>query len=124
MLHVTKYVLQGDYTVYVEFNDGRGGTICFKTELERDHREIIRELLNLKKFNTVKLEYHTLCWDNGVDFAPEYLYEQVMKQKKAAYTEPLSTIEPASADEIAMIDERMKDYEKDPSRFVPVESIK
>jgi hypothetical protein len=49
-----------------------------------DHREIIRELLNLEKFNTVKLGYHTLCWDNGVDFAPEYLYEQVVVQKKAA----------------------------------------
>jgi hypothetical protein len=84
MLHVTKSVLQGDYTVYVEFNDGRGGTIYFKDELEKDHRVIIRELLDLEKFNTVKLGYHTLCWDNGVDFAPEYLYEQVTMQKKAA----------------------------------------
>ena len=28
-------------------------------------------------------------------------------------------IEPASPEEIAMCDERMKDYEKDPSCFVP-----
>jgi hypothetical protein len=21
----------------------------------------------------------TLCWDNGVDFAPEYLYERIME---------------------------------------------
>lgn len=28
-------------------------------------------------------------------------------------------IEPASPEEIAMCDERMKDYEKDPSSFVP-----
>jgi len=26
----------------------------------------------------------TLCWDNGVDFAPEYLYEQIQMQQKAA----------------------------------------
>ena len=84
MLGVTKVTLQGDYTVYVEFNDGLSGVICFKDELEKDHREIIRELLDLEKFNTVKLGYHTLCWDNGVDFAPEYLYEQVIVQKKAA----------------------------------------
>jgi hypothetical protein len=56
----------------------------FKNELEKDHREIIRELLDLEKFNTVKLAHHTLCWDNGVDFAPEYLYEQVVTQKKVA----------------------------------------
>ena len=84
MLGVTKVVLRGDYTVYVEFNDGQNGVINFKEALEKDHREIIRELLDLKKFNTVKLGFHTLCWDNGVDFAPEYLYEQVIMQRKAA----------------------------------------
>jgi hypothetical protein len=84
MLGVTKVMLQGDYTVYVEFNDGKSGVICLKDELEKDHREIIRELLDLEKFNTVKLGYHTLCWDNGVDFAPEYLYEQVKLQKRVA----------------------------------------
>jgi hypothetical protein len=84
MLGVTKVVLQGDYTVYVEFNDGQNGIINFKEVLEKDHREIIRELLDLKKFNTVKLGFHTVCWDNGVDFAPEYLYEQVLMQKKIA----------------------------------------
>jgi len=41
-------------------------------------------LLDLEKFKTVKLGYHTLCWDNGVDFAPEYLHEQVIAQKKVA----------------------------------------
>jgi hypothetical protein len=84
MLGVTKVMLQGDYTVYVEFNNGQNGIIYFKDELEKDHREIIRELLDLKIFNTVKLGYHTLCWDNGVDFAPEYLYEQIKIQQNVA----------------------------------------
>jgi hypothetical protein len=84
MLEVTKFTLQGDYTIYVEFNDGYSGVIDFKEELKKDHREIIQELLDLKLFNTVKLDYDTLCWDNGLDFAPEYLYEQVVVQKKVA----------------------------------------
>ena len=33
-------------------------------------------------------------------------------------------IEPASPEEAAMIDERMKDYEKDPSSFVPFKKRK
>ena len=33
-------------------------------------------------------------------------------------------IEPASPEETAMIKERMKDYERDPSSFVPFSSIK
>jgi hypothetical protein len=84
MLGVTKMELQGGYTVFVEFSDGQGGVINFRGELEKDHREIIRELLDPEKFRTVKLAHRTLCWDNGVDFAPEYLYEQAAKQKKAA----------------------------------------
>jgi len=84
MLSVTKVAMEGDYTVYIEFNDGHSGVINFKGELEKDHRQIIRDLLDLEKFNTVELRYHTLCWDNGVDFAPEYLYEQVKLQQKVA----------------------------------------
>jgi hypothetical protein len=37
--------------------------------------------------------------------------------------EPPYTIEAASAEEIAMIDARMKDYEKDPSSWIPLDSI-
>jgi hypothetical protein len=32
-------------------------------------------------------------------------------------------IEPASPEEIAMCNERLKDYEKDPSSFIPLEDI-
>ena len=83
MLGVTKVVLEGDYTVKIEFNDGQSGLINFKPELEKDHRTIIRELLDLEKFKTVKIKFDTLSWDNGVDFAPEYLYEQMVIQKVA-----------------------------------------
>jgi hypothetical protein len=84
MLGITKMELRGDYKVFVEFNDGQNGVINFKGELEKDHRVIVQELLDLEKFRALKLTHRTLCWDNGVDFAPEYLYEQVIKQKKAA----------------------------------------
>ena len=38
------------------------------------------------------------------------------------YWKPI--IEPASPEEIAMADERIKDYEKDPSSFIPLSRIK
>jgi hypothetical protein len=84
MVWVIKSELREDYKVYIEFNDGVSGVIDFKKILEEDHREIIRELLDKDKFQAVKIERHTLCWDNGVDFAPEYLYEQVAVQEKVA----------------------------------------
>lgn len=36
-------------------------------------------LKNLAYFSTVRLsfEWNCICWDNGADFAPEWLYEAV-----------------------------------------------
>jgi len=76
--------LRENYQVFVEFNDGVSGIIDFKEKLDNDHRQVIRDLLDLNKFKTVKVEIDTLCWDNGVDFAPEYLYEKVKGEKKVA----------------------------------------
>jgi len=84
MLGITSVLLKGEYTVSVEFNDGENGIINLKNELEKDHRAIIQELLDLELFKTVKIKFDTLSWENGVDFAPEYLYDQMIMQKKAA----------------------------------------
>jgi hypothetical protein len=84
MIWVVKFELKEDYKVFVEFNDGASGIIDFRDKLQNDHRQIIRDLLNLELFNTVRLDLDTLCWDNGVDFAPEYLYEQIKAEKKVA----------------------------------------
>jgi hypothetical protein len=32
----------------------------------------------------MKVNLHTLCWDNEVDFAPDYLYDQIKMQEKVA----------------------------------------
>ena len=84
MIWVVKFELKEDYKVFVGFNDGASGVIDFRNKLQNDHRQIIRDLLDLKLFNTVKLGLDTLCWDNGVDFAPEYLYEQIKAERKVA----------------------------------------
>ena len=84
MVWIVKAELKDNYKVLVEFNDGKAGIIDFKEKLNNDHRQIIRDLLDLKKFKTVKVGMDTLCWDNGVDFAPEYLYEKVKSEKGVA----------------------------------------
>jgi len=75
----------GGYRIFVEFNDGVGGTIDFSEKLRSDHRQIVRDLLDINKFKTVKVDYDTLCWENGVDFAPEYLYENVTTASNLFY---------------------------------------
>ena len=57
-----------------------------------------------------------------LDVIPEHtLY--ALKPLLSMLAEPLYIIEPANEEEIAMIDERMKDYEKYPSSFIPLEDI-
>ena len=82
MVWVVKAELKNEYNVFVEFNDGTTGIIDFKDKLTNDHRKIIKDLLDLNKFKTVKVGLDTLCWDNGVDFAPEYLYEKIKIEDK------------------------------------------
>ena len=77
MIHVLKAEVENDYKIKLEFSNGSSGIIDFKKILEEDHREIIRELLDLQLFKTVKVHLNTLCWDNEVDFAPEYLHDQM-----------------------------------------------
>ena len=84
MVWVVKSELKENYKVFIEFNDGLCGIIDFHNKLINDHRHIVRELLDLEIFKTVKTGLDTICWDNGVDFAPEYLYEQIQIQQKAA----------------------------------------
>ena len=84
MIRVINAEIKNDYKIDIEFNNGIKGLIDFKKILEEDHREIIRELLNKELFKTVKINLNTLCWDNEVDFAPDYLYEQVEQKEKIA----------------------------------------
>jgi hypothetical protein len=67
----------GAYQIQVEFNDGRSGIADFKNTLENDHRAIMRELLDLSVFNSFKVDNDTVCWKNGVDFSPEFIYNMI-----------------------------------------------
>ena len=84
MVWVVESKLIEDYKVYIKFNDGVCGTIDFYNKILNDHRPLVRELIKMEVFKTVKTEMDTICWDNGVDFAPEYMYKQIKIQQKAA----------------------------------------
>ena len=84
IIQVIKAELLDEYKIYLEFNDGFKGIMDFLNKISTDQRDIIRELQDKEKFKKIKVERHTLCWENGVDFAPEYLYEQINNQKNVA----------------------------------------
>jgi hypothetical protein len=45
--------------------------------------EPLKDLSAFKRF-TVSEVLHTVCWENDADLAPEYLYDKMVKQSRAA----------------------------------------
>ena len=84
MIWVVNANVLENYKVFVEFSNGLNGIIDFRNTLESDTRLNVRELLDFEKFNSCRVDYDTLCWSNGVDFAPEYLYEQLNRTIQVA----------------------------------------
>lgn len=62
------------FTLELKFNDGKIKRVDLEKHLEG---EIFQPLRNVDYFKTVKVypEHDTIYWDNGADFAPEFLYE-------------------------------------------------
>ncbi len=65
-----------DYELRLYFNDGSSGVIDLKDYLNKPIFEPLKDVEYFKRF---KLGSWTIAWDNGADFAPEFLYEQSKK---------------------------------------------
>ncbi len=78
--HVQRHVIEarylGDYKVWLEFNDGRKGVVDLSDDLYGENMEPLRDKIRFADFY---LDYGlaTIAWQDGVDFAPDYLYERL-----------------------------------------------
>ncbi len=63
------------YTIHVRFADGTGGDLDLKQELYGEVFEPLKDPNVFREFY-IHSEFHTLCWPNGADLAPEFLYEK------------------------------------------------
>ena len=68
--HVVEARYVKDYTVWLRFNDGVCGEVDLSSEL---YGEVFEPLRDLEKFKRFTISLHTLAWENGADFAPEFL---------------------------------------------------
>ncbi|RJP31471.1 MAG: DUF2442 domain-containing protein [Candidatus Omnitrophota bacterium] len=69
-LHVTEAKYMQDYQVWIAFNDGTEGIIDLSEDL---NGRIFEPLKDVDYFKSFHIEGHTLSWENGADFAPEFL---------------------------------------------------
>ena len=80
ILHVVKAEYVADHRMHLAFNDGTEGEVDLAKSLEGP---IFVPLKDVDYFRRFRLEGHTLAWENGADFAPEYLH-QILHSKTPA----------------------------------------
>ena len=65
----------GGYVLHLRFADGTEGDVDLEAELYGELFEPLKALELFSRFS-IHPEFRTLCWPNGADIAPEYLYEK------------------------------------------------
>lgn len=70
-----KYI--SGYKVWLQFADGKEGEVDLQDEI---WGEVFEPLKQQEYFKTIRLdrELNTIRWENGADFAPEFLYRKLM----------------------------------------------
>ena len=66
----------GGHSVWLRFRDGTSGEIDLGPELAGPVFEPLRDPMLFSGFR-IHPEFRTLVWDNGADFAPEFLHDNV-----------------------------------------------
>ena len=75
MIWIVKAEYIADYKIHVTFNNDENGIIDLEDTICRDSRPIFKELIDTSKFRQFKVDFDTIVWENGLDLAPEYLYD-------------------------------------------------
>lgn len=74
LVWITKASYLKDYQIEIEFNNHKKGVVDFKHHLDKKIFEPLKEINNFKNF---KINSWTIEWENGADFSPEFLLENL-----------------------------------------------
>lgn len=80
MLHVVKAEHVANHRLRLWFNDGAHGEVDLHDVLTGP---IFLPLQDIGYFGQFRLEGNTVAWENGADFAPEYLHSLVTVDSQA-----------------------------------------
>jgi len=85
-LEITQARYISDYKLSLKFNDGTETTVDLENEL---NGTVFKPLKDKSEFMKFSIVFNTIEWENGADFAPEYLYDLAISQHQMA-SEPNS----------------------------------
>lgn len=71
-IEVVRAVYVKDYLVSLTFNDGLTKTVNFEPLLEG---KVYEPLKDVEAFRRFSVKFNTIEWENGADFAPEFLHD-------------------------------------------------
>lgn len=71
-LEVTKAKYVDGYRIMLLFNNGERRIVDLSQSLNGKVFEPLKDIGYFKRFS---IKFNTIEWENGADFAPEYLYE-------------------------------------------------
>ena len=80
LLHIERAEYIERHRVHLWFNDGTDGEVDLSDVLDGP---IFEPLQDVDYFKSFRIEGHTLVWENGADFAPEYLHGLVHSESPA-----------------------------------------
>ena len=93
-LEITKAEYLGDYRLRLWFNNGE---IRVSDLADKLHGDAFQPLRDKNYFQRFSIPFNTIEWENGADFAPEYLYENSIRPYDTDEGIPL----PNAAEEMA-----------------------
>lgn len=72
MIEVKSANYLGEYKIEFFFSNGEKKVVDLENSLQG---EIFQPLKDPSVFKSFQIKFNTIEWENGADFAPEYLYE-------------------------------------------------
>jgi hypothetical protein len=77
MLYVTRAEHLEGYKIRISFSNGESGVVDLEDALWGPVFEPLKDLDAFRRFEVSDV-LHTICWENGADFAPEFLYDRMV----------------------------------------------
>jgi len=68
-----------DYSLLVTFRDGLSGTVSLKERVNRANAGVFAALADPAAFADVSVVFGAVTWRNGVDLAPDAMYEELQR---------------------------------------------